>query len=411
MWRPVKDKATTSNDADRGKREALGAYWHNNQQLCQYPCGEALGSELPPSVNMLSVLPQHGVTPRSRPEPARAGVPNETVQRGHAAQAPLAPSPDDQLVAAAGYGELDEVQQLVAAGANVNFSGSCGFTPLHAASIQGATHVVQFLLGHGADLTHTVSHNPNKQARVADALALALSYGHADTAAVLLEAGQLGVCTLPTDATAPAWVGASLPEQTSLQTPAIGVLQVACDAIRWNRQCSELKERHASARKVAEDWHARRQHLRAHQRLAFAGGYHARIGEHAVHTRIGIDLLEAIISELDQISRHTAPRGHFLDRFHTEGWAWQATSVPLVPRQFNLGSTPKAARKQAVVPVRERSIAAVAAVCKKNRTRGRRTRAKTEAKRRLQFSSEMIAHTDGGFAQWATELRELREGS
>lgn len=335
-------------------------------------------------MNMLAMLPlQHDVTPRGRPEPARVGVLNETVQRGHTAQAPVEQSPDDQLVTAAGCGDLNEVQQLVAAGANVNFSGSCGFTPLHAASIQGATHVVQFLLGHGADLTHTVSHNPNKQIRVADALALALSYGHAETATVLLEAGQLGVCALPTDATAPAWAGTTPFVQQA--TPTNGVLQVAHDAISWNRQCSELKERHAAACKVAKNWHARRQHLRSHQRLAFAGGYHARIGEHAAHTRIGIDLVEMIVSELDQISRHTAPSGLFLDRFAREGWAWQATSVPLVPRHFNLGSTPTAARRQAVVPLRERSIAAVAAVCKKQRARRRRERAKTETKRRLHF--------------------------
>jgi hypothetical protein len=297
-----------------------------------------------------------------------------------------------QLVTAAGCGDLENVQRLVAAGTSVNFSGSCGFTPLHAASIQGATHVVQFLLGSGAELTHVVSHNPGAQTRIADALALAMCYGHADTAAALLEAGQLGVCAQP-----PA---------TTMQTG--GVRKVARDAISWtNKPDTELKKRHQSAYKVAGRWHAQREHLRAYQRLAFLGGYHARIGDHAAHKCVGMDLVEMIVSEVDQISRQNAPHGRFLERFARQGWAWQATSVPLMPREFHLGWTARAARSSAV-PVRKHSIAAVAVVRKKNRTGSRRERAKAKAKRQLQLSSEM-ADTNRGSARWATELRELRE--
>lgn len=285
---------------------------------------------------------------------------------------------DARLVAAAGAGDLHDVQQLVASGANVNcLNLECfsGFTPLQAASIQGATNVVRFLLDGGADPTPTVTHRN----RVVDALALALSYGHADTAAVLLEADGRGVCKQSNDDEA---------------TPA-DLLQVA-------RNVKAPKP----AYKVAKEWHARRERLRAHQRLAFLGGYHARIGQRAAHSCISRDLVELIVSELDQMFRRTVPHGPLVRRFVRQGWAWQATSSPLIPREFNLGSVPKAAQRKKAVRAHDLSIAGVGGL-KKNRRQGRRERVKTVASRHLKLRVGAGGNTDREFAHWAMELREV----
>jgi ankyrin repeat protein len=63
-----------------------------------------------------------------------------------------APALDEKLWDAVRYGELDEVQQIVKDGANVNVIETDGWTPLHEASNNGDLETVRFLVNSGADV-------------------------------------------------------------------------------------------------------------------------------------------------------------------------------------------------------------------------------------------------------------------
>ncbi|CAK9818882.1 Ankyrin repeat family A protein 2 [Anthophora plagiata] len=52
---------------------------------------------------------------------------------------------------AAGYGQLGSARQLLKAGANKNYRGLNGETPLHLAAAYGHHDFVKLLLNHGAD--------------------------------------------------------------------------------------------------------------------------------------------------------------------------------------------------------------------------------------------------------------------
>lgn len=52
---------------------------------------------------------------------------------------------------AAGYGQLGSARQLLKAGANKNYRGLNGETPLHLAAAYGHHDLVKLLLNHGAD--------------------------------------------------------------------------------------------------------------------------------------------------------------------------------------------------------------------------------------------------------------------
>ena len=56
------------------------------------------------------------------------------------------------LLAASFKGHLDVVQFLIGHGADLNSVDKYGLTPLHGASLNGHVDVVQFLIGQGADL-------------------------------------------------------------------------------------------------------------------------------------------------------------------------------------------------------------------------------------------------------------------
>ena len=64
-------------------------------------------------------------------------------------------TPDEKgltgLMWAAGYGQLGSARQLLKAGANKNYRGLSGETPLHLAAAYGHHDLVKLLLNHGAD--------------------------------------------------------------------------------------------------------------------------------------------------------------------------------------------------------------------------------------------------------------------
>ena len=82
---------------------------------------------------------------------------------------------------AADTGHTSVVRQLVAAGANVNTRDSEGWSPLHWAAYRGHMEVVQELVGGGVDINITtkLDRNTKKQYTAWD---LASMYGHSEVA-------------------------------------------------------------------------------------------------------------------------------------------------------------------------------------------------------------------------------------
>lgn len=58
---------------------------------------------------------------------------------------------DTPLHVVSGWGNVDAVQTLILAGANVNNTGETGRTPLFAAIMNGSSEVIKLLLEQGAD--------------------------------------------------------------------------------------------------------------------------------------------------------------------------------------------------------------------------------------------------------------------
>jgi uncharacterized protein len=74
------------------------------------------------------------------------------------------------LFEACAAGELDRVEQLIAAGEAVNAYSHDGWTPLHLAAFFGRAKVTELLLAHAADVAAR-SHNPNGNTPLHAALA------------------------------------------------------------------------------------------------------------------------------------------------------------------------------------------------------------------------------------------------
>jgi hypothetical protein len=86
------------------------------------------------------------------------------------------------IVRAAGEGRLDELKELLAAGADVNARGSNDVTPLHAAALLGHKDVVEALLAAGASTNVRDWEN-------ATPLQMAAATGHLDIVKVLVASG------------------------------------------------------------------------------------------------------------------------------------------------------------------------------------------------------------------------------
>lgn len=71
----------------------------------------------------------------------------------HLAAAQAAPpSQNDQLIAAAGNGDVAAVEQLLAEGANIDAKNTGGYTPLILAALRDKSDVVKLLLDKGASV-------------------------------------------------------------------------------------------------------------------------------------------------------------------------------------------------------------------------------------------------------------------
>ncbi|KQZ66202.1 MULTISPECIES: ankyrin repeat domain-containing protein [unclassified Lysobacter] len=93
---------------------------------------------------------------------------------------------DSPLIVACNYQIIDAVQHLIALGADLNWQGEFGFSPLHCAVYRGNSDLVRVLLRAGADWTITdhAGETPLELARscgklhIAD-LMVSLGYGAA----------------------------------------------------------------------------------------------------------------------------------------------------------------------------------------------------------------------------------------
>jgi ankyrin repeat protein len=90
---------------------------------------------------------------------------------------------NERMWRAAAFGDLEAVKSAVAQGANVNFKGPGGFTPMNAAARNGHLEVVKYLAEHGADIDKS-DNNRDKTPLLA-----ASFKGHFDIVKYLVEKG------------------------------------------------------------------------------------------------------------------------------------------------------------------------------------------------------------------------------
>ena len=83
---------------------------------------------------------------------------------------------------AARRGSIDELERLVAGGADVDARDEHGQTALMLAAVEGHGHVVEWLVEHGAALDHAAKYGLS-------ALMLAVVNGHVDVARILVRKG------------------------------------------------------------------------------------------------------------------------------------------------------------------------------------------------------------------------------
>jgi len=79
-------------------------------------------------------------------------------------------------------GSIDELQRLVAGGADVDARDEHGQTALMLAAVEGHGHVVEWLVEHGAALDHAAKYGLS-------ALMLAVVNGHVDVVRILVRRG------------------------------------------------------------------------------------------------------------------------------------------------------------------------------------------------------------------------------
>lgn len=95
---------------------------------------------------------------------------------------PLTPGLDNQLLKAAGEGDMEQVQEALQSGAKVNTKDENGWTPLLRASGKGYTDIVRTLIQAGADLDWEATTGQT-------ALNVAALEGHIEIVRALIEAG------------------------------------------------------------------------------------------------------------------------------------------------------------------------------------------------------------------------------
>jgi ankyrin repeat protein len=114
------------------------------------------------------------------------------IRKSHMADIDLSDS--DDLHFAAGHGDLQRVQQLLTAGADINgFDDDMGWTPLHYAVVAEQYEVAKYLIEHGADVNahHEARIGNTPLAEIADRCSLRI-------ARLLVDAGA--------DPTIPGWM-------------------------------------------------------------------------------------------------------------------------------------------------------------------------------------------------------------